>query len=599
MNIRNSRYHSVKSHSPSALLIQKAAVRRMVGLWPRCCVTNPNRLHYEHSVLFRLLVSGSDSLKAKQLSLVISLAVRSETSQIDAARLSWGRNASSRVLHRVAIEELIDMSTRNKTSCTSSFKMLAAAKRDIALAFHDLGAVKFGEFKLKSGIVSPVYVDLRVVISDPKLLAKLANALGDILTTIQSDGRTELVCGVPYSALPIATCVSIQRGIPMILCRKEAKDYGTKQMIEGLWKPEQECVLIEDVVTTGSSLAAVVQLLRTQGIRISRALILVDREQGGIETLQREHSLSVTSLFKLSELANILHQEDRITESERDNIITFIRSTRVDEPSIPPLSVEFSPDHSASLAQLVQSKSTRLCVAIDTVDSDRLLTLADQLGPKVCAIKLHLDILRSSDNPARIVQGLKQLRSQHRFLIVEDRKLADIGQTVLCQLKHGVYGIAGWCDLVTVHCLPGPGVFDALRQINDDLLVRDKSRRLGALVVAQMSSKGALTDSAYSMRCFEMSLKYSDVVSGFVSQNPLFQSKPDESVWYWVPGVRIGATGDQLGQNYNSPESVFKRFKGKTGQSKNVILIVGRGITESEDPVGVAEQYRQASIASV
>lgn len=65
--------------------------------------------------------------------------------------------------------------------------------------------------------------------------------------------------------------------------------------------------------------------------------------------------------------------------------------------------------------------------------------------------------------------------------------MADIGQTVYNQLLHGVYRIAEWCDMVTVHCLPGPGVFDAFRKVNQKLLENGKHHQIAALVVAEMS----------------------------------------------------------------------------------------------------------------
>ena len=92
-----------------------------------------------------------------------------------------------------------------------------------------LEAIRFGSFTLKSGIVSPFYIDLRLTISRPRLLTAIAEALHRAVKTTSFD----LLCGVPYAALPFATAMSIQQEIPLILRRKEKKDYGTKRMIEG------------------------------------------------------------------------------------------------------------------------------------------------------------------------------------------------------------------------------------------------------------------------------------------------------------------------------------------------------------------------------
>ncbi|VDP90445.1 unnamed protein product [Echinostoma caproni] len=252
-------------------------------------------------------------------------------------------------------------------------------------------------------------------------VVSIADALCHLCPAEPAD-PAELICGVPYSALPIATCMAIRENLPMVMCRKEAKSYGTKQMVEGTWKPGQHCLVVEDVITSGASLASVVELLRNEGMSVSRALVLVDRENGGADILRSKHKLSVTSLFTLTELVDILSTDGRISENERNSVVNFIRSTQIDPTPVAPQSISFCPRLKASLDQLIQSKSTQLCVAIDTTDPMYLLKLADKLGPKVCALKLHLDILQfDTGSPEQFVSQLRGLAVKHGFFIVEDR----------------------------------------------------------------------------------------------------------------------------------------------------------------------------------
>lgn len=175
--------------------------------------------------------------------------------------------------------------------------MLSERKQTFIEGLRALQAIKTGTFVLKSGVTSPIYIDLRPLISAPALLKLLADLLWEEVRSL-SFAR---ICGVPYTALPMATALSLARDLPMLFCRKEVKNYGTKKRVEGHFDKGERCLLIEDVVTSGSSVVETADALRAEGLVVEDVAVVIDREQGAKERLHSE-GLRLHSLFSLEGL---------------------------------------------------------------------------------------------------------------------------------------------------------------------------------------------------------------------------------------------------------------------------------------------------------
>lgn len=195
----------------------------------------------------------------------------------------------------------------------------------LIFSLYDIGAVQFGEFTLKSGQTSTVYLNLRKIISHPKLLQTIARKMWIEAQT----WKFERICGVPYTALPIATCISIENNIPMVMRRKEQKNYGTKQMIEGDYFAGEDCLIVEDVITTGGSIAETAVDLQNVGLKTSYAVVLIDREQGGTENLINTYKFKVKSLLTISDVLLTLLSSNKLNASEQSAIHQFLSERAV------------------------------------------------------------------------------------------------------------------------------------------------------------------------------------------------------------------------------------------------------------------------------
>jgi len=185
-------------------------------------------------------------------------------------------------------------------------------------SLYQIGAIQFGEFKLKSGETSNIYINLRKIISYPAILKSVASVMWDAVNQCQF----ELICGVPYTALPIVTCISLEHDIPMIMRRKEKKDYGTKQLIEGEFISGQSCLIIEDVVTSGSSIIETTNDLEDAGLIIRDVVVLIDREQGGRKNLEKKYRLH--AILTLPEILQNLLKSNLVDLDERFIIEQFL-----------------------------------------------------------------------------------------------------------------------------------------------------------------------------------------------------------------------------------------------------------------------------------
>jgi uridine monophosphate synthetase len=141
------------------------------------------------------------------------------------------------------------------------------------------------------------------------------------------DLRKDCLCGVPYTALPIATAISLSHKIPQVLRRKEVKAHGTKRLIEGTFKKGDQCIVIEDLVTSGSSVFETIEPLENEGLKISDVVVLIDREQGGKQNLKAK-KYTLRSVLSLTEILRFLEEKNKITRETAVSVINFLQNNQ-------------------------------------------------------------------------------------------------------------------------------------------------------------------------------------------------------------------------------------------------------------------------------
>ncbi len=159
----------------------------------------------------------------------------------------------------------------------------------------DMKVVQTGDFVLASGRKSNYFVNIKRASTDPKVLREIGKAMAPHV------GEAK-IAGMALGAVPLAVAVALETNRPFVMVRKEPKDHGTKELIEGEVYPGDKFVVVEDVATTGGSTMKVVTALREKGANVTKAVVVVDREEGATEMLT-EHGIQLVSIFKAKDLA--------------------------------------------------------------------------------------------------------------------------------------------------------------------------------------------------------------------------------------------------------------------------------------------------------
>ena len=300
--------------------------------------------------------------------------------------------------------------------------------------FYRCEIIQHGEFTLKSGEKSNFYIDCRKIFQYPKLMNMICFEINKKMI------KSDWICGIPDGAVPFATTVSLMQKTPLLMLRKEQKEYGMKRQIEGRYKVKDNVFVIEDVVTTGSSLNKYCDLLTNEGLNVLMKICIINR--GGVKNIQ-----------SIIPFDNLIHPHNTLLKCMKKNIIW----------------------------------------AADVPSMKILFEQLDIYGEKISILKLHIDTF--NDFTQQNLLTLVDYKKKYDLILWEDRKFADIGNIMIKQIKHSIYYYLDWVDIFSIHCITG---YDSLNSTINEF------PKLKWIIIGQLSSSENLITTDYTNSCKEI-----------------------------------------------------------------------------------------------
>ena len=436
---------------------------------------------------------------------------------------------------------------------------------------------------LKSGEKSPYYCNFRKLLTNPELYGRLIDYLTNFIS--QYDIKYDHLCGVPMGSLTITASLAYSTKSSQLLCRESAKNYGMKRLIEGDFKIGDKVLLIEDTMTTGSSVLETYHKLKNSGLEVENVIILFDREHEGCSRLEKEN-LNIYTLFSFKDLIAYLESKQfeihvieslkfyydktqkrvRIKENETAKVLTKKEIMERDQKLI--LENKFN----KKLLKIIREKKTSVCLSLDIPLWKVGKKMLDEMGPYICAVKLHCDLI--VDWNEQTIFDILELKKKHNFLVIEDAKYIDVSFINEKKLKDTQYNINKWVDAITVHWinyfenkvpLSGTQVHiicvGDMNTVNDPLSI-DYSNLLDTINPVETSGH---------------IIEYYNNIDTIVQQNKF---KKCNNVLKMTPGVIESDDEIKLydDKRYRSIENAILR-------DRNHVVIIGKNITLEENYV--------------
>ena len=401
----------------------------------------------------------------------------------------------------------------------------------------NLDIIKKGRFTLKNGTTSNIYMDFRKLINYPNLFSYLDKLIGLMFPKLL-DGNNIKLMPIPMGGLPLGNYLSFSRKIPQIMVRDKPKNHGTKNLIEGDINDSDKFIIVEDVITSGTSIREtldnITKYYGTEFLKYHSIICICNR---GIE--QSINGININSIFTLEEIEKFKYG---LYSVYLENVKFF----------------KYGSIFSNELYSRALEKKSNIILSCDFMDSTTILNIIKQIGHLIVGVKLHLDTLKI-DNINEFVYQLDNLQLEKQFIIIEDAKFADIEAIMIEKVKN--LESLKLVNAITIHGVAG-------------LSVLNKGKlSLPSIIVGEMSCDNNMITDTYSRNIINYIRENGNnlTLGGLVVQSKIPQILDTFEVLTMSPGISISMTNDNANQKYSYPDIKSNKL--------GLFWIVGRGIT--------------------
>lgn len=327
-------------------------------------------------------------------------------------------------------------------------------KTNLIIELFKYNCIKKGSFTLKNGNESPIYINLKNILSHPHILNMILKLMYDKINC----KKINKILGIPYGGLILSNCLTSKFNIPSLLVRKEIKSYGMKKNIDGEYSESDNCIIIEDTITTGSSLLKFLKLLDKE-IIIDSILVVCDRrlksDHLDLNKLEKYNIESIFTIYDVIETLYITSKIDNMFYNKLQNYFNYKKDMTLDKNIL-----EYRDN---KLVNNINKKNTNLSLVIDFKCFKKILKTIELYGENICSIKIYSDLIDDFNNYK--IEKLIEYKKKYNILIEEGKQFSK-EQNIFFQEFTNEKKIFKWVDIVSLTEFHPVCIFNIIDTIN-------------------------------------------------------------------------------------------------------------------------------------